>query len=233
MYVKTLFQEPTIVRRTKQQAQATRESILDAAELLFEKQGVSRTTLQHIAAAAGVTRGAIYWHFQDKAALFNAMMERATMPLEKALQCADELNIVDPIGDVRDWLLTVFRLTVEDLKTRRVFEIATHKIEYVDELMAVRDRHLTSYNQWLVRAEHRLKIAIKRGLLKPAVPAHVTALGLWAMTDGLIRIWLLNPKAFNLIRVGRQLVEAHLDSLRAADGDAKPVAVPKEKRTRK
>jgi TetR/AcrR family acrAB operon transcriptional repressor len=202
------------VRRTKQEALATRESILDAAELLFEQQGVSRTTLQHIAAAAGVSRGAIYWHFQDKADLFNAMMERATMPLEKALQCVDELNIVDPVGDVRDWLLTVFRLTVNDPKTRRVFEIATHKIEYVDELIGVRDRHLANYNLWLVRAEHRLKIAIKRGLLKSSVSASVTALGLWAMADGLIKIWLLNPKAFNLIRVGRQLVETHLDSLR-------------------
>jgi TetR/AcrR family acrAB operon transcriptional repressor len=57
-----------MARRTKEEAAATRESILDAAEQLFVKQGVSRTTLQHIATAAGVTRGAIYWHFNDKGA---------------------------------------------------------------------------------------------------------------------------------------------------------------------
>jgi TetR/AcrR family acrAB operon transcriptional repressor len=55
-----------MVRRTKEEAAATRDSILDAAEILFAKNGVSRTTLQHIATAAGVTRGAIYWHFVDK-----------------------------------------------------------------------------------------------------------------------------------------------------------------------
>ncbi len=49
-----------MARRTKEEAAATRDSILDAAEQLFVEQGVSRTTLQHIASAAGVTRGAIY-----------------------------------------------------------------------------------------------------------------------------------------------------------------------------
>jgi TetR/AcrR family acrAB operon transcriptional repressor len=79
-----------MARRTKEEAAATRDSILDAAEKLFVEQGVSRTTLQHIASAAGVTRGAIYWHFDDKGALFNAMMERATLPLEAELQVLDE-----------------------------------------------------------------------------------------------------------------------------------------------
>ena len=52
---------------------------------MFVEQGVSRTTLQHIATAAGVTRGAIYWHFDDKGAMFNAMMERVTLPFECAM----------------------------------------------------------------------------------------------------------------------------------------------------
>lgn len=203
-----------MARRTKQDALATRDSILDAAELLFEKQGVSRTTLQHIADAAKVTRGAIYWHFQDKAALFNAMMDRATMPLESALKCVEVQQVADPIGDVRACLTTAFRLTATDPKARRVFEIATHKVEYVEELTAVRDRHLASYDRWLRHIESRLKLAIKRGLLRPDTPARVTAIALWAITDGLIRIWLLNPSAFNLMRVGRQVVDAHLDGFR-------------------
>src|SRR5215468_10863238 len=68
-----------MVRRTKEEALETRNRILDAAERIFEKRGVSRTSLQDIAEAAGVTRGAIYWHFKGKDELFAAMMERATM----------------------------------------------------------------------------------------------------------------------------------------------------------
>ena len=71
-----------MARRTKQEAMATRDSLLDAAEQLFQRQGVSRTTLAQIAAAAGVTRGAVYWHFKDKADLFEAMLARVRLPIE-------------------------------------------------------------------------------------------------------------------------------------------------------
>ena len=62
-----------MVRRTKEEAQETRNRILDAAERVFVERGVGRSSLNEIATAAGVTRGAIYWHFQDKADVFNAM----------------------------------------------------------------------------------------------------------------------------------------------------------------
>ncbi len=52
--------------KTQQEAQETRQHILDAALRLFSQQGVSSTSLGEIAKAAGVTRGAIYWDFKDK-----------------------------------------------------------------------------------------------------------------------------------------------------------------------
>ncbi|MBY0439824.1 MAG: TetR family transcriptional regulator, partial [Burkholderiales bacterium] len=54
-------------RRTKDAARATHARILDMAEIEFQRRGVSRTSLTDIARAAGVTRGAVYWHFRDKA----------------------------------------------------------------------------------------------------------------------------------------------------------------------
>jgi TetR/AcrR family acrAB operon transcriptional repressor len=204
-----------MVRRTKDEALATRDSILDAAERLFEEQGVSRTSLQHIATAAGVTRGAVYWHFRDKADLFDAMMKRATMPLESALQSADDVTEEDPVADMRECLLAAFRLTATDMKARRVFDIATHKIEYVAELTGVRDRRLATHKEWLQRTEQRLQAAIQRGVLKPEVSARVTALGLLATAMGLIELWLLDTKAFDLIQVGTQTVDSALDALKA------------------
>ncbi|MDS7773050.1 TetR family transcriptional regulator, partial [Klebsiella oxytoca] len=55
-----------MARKTKQQALETRQHILDVALRLFSQQGVSSTSLAAIAKAAGVTRGAIYWHFKNK-----------------------------------------------------------------------------------------------------------------------------------------------------------------------
>lgn len=44
--------------------------------------GVTQTTLDEIADAAGMTRGAIYGHFRNKEAVFNAIFERFALPLE-------------------------------------------------------------------------------------------------------------------------------------------------------
>lgn len=204
-----------MARRTKEEAAATRDGILNAAERLFVEQGVSRTTLQHIATAAGVTRGAIYWHFDDKGALFNAMMERATLPLESAMALLDQLDAAEPLRDLRDYLVAVLRVTVEDPQARRVFEIATLKMEFVDELDAARVRRRESLEAWMSRAEGRIRLAGNRGLLREGVTPRAVALGMWAMVDGLIRNWLFDPAAFDLMAIGAETVDTYIEGLRA------------------
>src|SRR5690242_18228073 len=111
------------MRRTKDEALATRSRILDAAERLFARQGVSRTSLHDIAAAAGVTRGAVYWHFAGKGELFDAMLTRVTLPLETAAAGA-VAAAPDPLDEVRARFLEALRVTSKDARTRRVFDIA-------------------------------------------------------------------------------------------------------------
>lgn len=207
-----------MARRTKEDALATRDSILDAAEQLFVKQGVSGTTLQHIATAAGVTRGAIYWHFLDKGAMFNAMMERVKMPLESAMQLFDQANAAEPLEVVRENIMRVLRLTVEDPKARRVFEIATLKMEFTDALNDVRERRKQNQLGWMEGTQSRIREAIANGQVKADVDPHAVALGLWAIIDGLLRTWLLDPQAFDLLKVGAQIVDTHLASLRTTAG---------------
>ena len=203
-----------MARRTKQDALATRERILEAAATLFVEQGVSRTTLAHIAAAAGVTRGAIYWHFEDKGAMFNAMMERASMPLESAMAMLDQADSDDPLGELRDYAMQVFKLTVDDPQARRTFEIATLKMEYTGEMTAVRERRTHNQAEWIRRAESRVRIGIRHGHIKPSVKPRAVALGMWVLIEGLIRNWLIGPE-FNLVKLGGEIVDTHLDSLRA------------------
>jgi len=203
-----------MARRTKEEAAATRDSILDAAERLFVEQGVSRTTLQHIATAAGVTRGAIYWHFDDKGALFNAMMERAILPLEAEMQVLDQAESDDPLGDLRNYMLAVLRRTVEDPGARRVFEIATLKVEFVGEMDAVRQRRQHNMANWMTRAEGRIRAAAGKDMIRPGVDAARVALALWIMIDGLIRNWMFDPQGFDLLQVGPCMIDPYLEGLR-------------------
>lgn len=69
------------MRRTKAEAEQTRQSLLSTARQLFAQQGVAKTSLDQIAQAAGLTRGAVYWHFANKAELFHALREEALFPL--------------------------------------------------------------------------------------------------------------------------------------------------------
>lgn len=203
-----------MARRTKEEAAATRDSILDAAEKLFVEQGVSRTTLQHIATAAGVTRGAIYWHFDDKGALFNAMMERATLPFECALSVLGEADPANVLDDLRAFIVEIFRVTETDPQARRVFEIASLKVEFVSEMDAVRVRRRQSQQDWMAQVVGRLELARSIGLIRPDIDPGLIAMGLWSLMDGLIRNWMFDPGSFKLIDTGDRLLGTMLDGIR-------------------
>ena len=92
-----------MVRRTKKDAELTRQSIINAAREVFLVRGVSRTTMDHIATQANVTRGAIYWHFNNKKELFDAMRQQVFLPLIDRMD--DTLLVEDsenPLARIED-----------------------------------------------------------------------------------------------------------------------------------
>ncbi|QTD45198.1 TetR family transcriptional regulator [Ottowia testudinis] len=197
-----------MARRTKQDAQATREALLDAAERVFEQRGVSRTSLNHIAEAAGLTRGAVYWHFKDKADLFNAMMERVTLPLETELeglaQCAG-----DPVDALVLRIARSLAQIAGDARTQRVLNIATVMVELVEDLGPVRERHVQVDNANVERVTHAFERASAlRGQPLPA-PARQLADGFHAMVRGLVYGWLLQ-RGFDLEATARVAMAAYL-----------------------
>lgn len=218
-----------MVRRTKEEAQATRERLLDAAEMLFQAQGVSKTTLQQIAQAADATRGAVYWHFKDKADLFNAMMDRVTLPLEAANRAGIAAGGQRPLAAMESSLLDALRVITTNPQVRRVFDIATRKIEYTDEMDSVRRRHLDSRQVFLTEFEQALRTAAHIEGRKLPVPVASAAQGLHALIGGLIEDWLLDPAAFDLVATGKRVFHVYLTglgfqgkSLSGADASSEP-----------
>ena len=202
-----------MARRTKADAQATRESLLDAAEQLFQARGVSRTSLNDIAVAAGATRGAIYWHFKDKADLVNAMMERVSLPLEQMLAHEQLVQAQDPVAELHAAMLEVLRLIATDAQTRRVLQIATHKVEYVDELGPVQSRHLRVHAECLQRNRQTLAKAFALRAVTPPVPLDTAVLGLQVLLEGLVNQWLLDPAGFDLVQAGSATLDVYLAGL--------------------
>ena len=202
-----------MARRTKQDAQETRSHLLDAAEQLFQSKGVARTSLNDIALAAGTTRGAIYWHFKDKADLFNAMMERVTLPLERTLTLAAVDTANDPVADIRSAMLEALRIIASDAQTRRVLKIATHQVEYTAELSAVQERHVRVHSECVERNRVALARAFAARQLAALIPLECAALGLQVLVEGLVQQWLLDPSAFNLMACGEATLDVYFAGL--------------------
>jgi TetR/AcrR family transcriptional regulator, acrAB operon repressor len=203
-----------MVRRTKDEALETRTQILDTAEELFQKKGVSKTSLDDIARAAGVTRGAIYWHFKNKADLFDALMQRVSLPLEDmAAATADEME--DPLGYVRACALGVIERVTKDAQCQRMQEICHYKVEYVDDMELLRARHIECSTKSLALVERGMRNAAKKGLLAPSVNPKLAAVGLHALVVGLIQNWLLDPKYLALAKTAEDLIDGYIDGLRA------------------
>lgn len=202
-----------MVRRTKEDSLATRDSLIDAAEMVFSDKGVSRASLSDIAQAAGMTRGAIYWHFSDKADLFSAMMDRATLPLESQRVEVGSRSGVEPLETLRRALVHVLKGVASDARTRRVFEIALYKVEYVGELTSVRDRHIAAAEQFTRRLESGIELAAEFGNVTLPMSAHEAAIGLQSLIDGLIRRWILDNSSVSLVTVGRITTDAFLCGL--------------------
>jgi len=203
-----------MARRTKEEAQETRHHILDTAEQVFLEKGVSRTSLADIAGAAGLTRGAIYWHFKNKADLFQAMMDRVVLPMELLARTGGGPDTEDPLALVRDSALSVLDQITRDPQCQRVFEICCHKVEYVDEMLQLRERHIDCRGEFLGHIERGLRNAAKKGLLAAAVNPRHAAIGLHALVDGLIMNWLLDPSYFPLARAAKPLIDSYIDGLR-------------------
>ena len=202
-----------MARRTKADAKTTRNNLLDAAEQLFQSRGVSHTSLNDIATAAGTTRGAIYWHFKDKADLFNAMMERVTLPLEQTLTAAYAEQATHPVVEIRSAMQDALRLIATDAQTRRVLQIATHQVEYTADMGAVLERHLRGHDGCVARNHAALQRAFAARGQPPPMALDFAARGLQVLVEGLVHQWLLNTEAFDLQANGRAALDVYLRGL--------------------
>ncbi len=205
-----------MVRRTKEEALETRQRLLDAAETIFRERGVTRTSLAEIATAAGMTRGAVYWHFKDKADLFRAMCDRATLPLDAMFERANDAAQNDPLGTLRELSIGALQSLAADPRAQNVFEIVFHKSELVDELAGYAEGHRQERRQCLAQIEAIVRRSAAAGQLRADIDPALATQGLHALMVGIMHEWVLDPGAYDLHAAAPALIDMFFAGLHSA-----------------
>ena len=203
-----------MARRTKEEAQATRAQILDAAEQVFHARGVSHASLAEVAKAAGVSRGAIYWHFDNKIDLFQAMLERMRLPLEELARASESEDEPDPLGCMRELLVRALTRLASEPHTRRTHDILRYKCEYTGELVGLRERMQALSLECDRRIAKALSNAVNKGQLPSDLDCQRAAVCLHAYMEGIEANWVLVSN-FDLEQQAPALVDTVLDMLRS------------------
>ncbi len=183
-----------MVRKTKEDALVTRKRIIDAARTTFVQNGVSQTSLAEIANVAGVTRGAVYWHFENKTALFHCMREQVFLPLfdrmDDSLPDHYDANSIDPLTCLENFMLDTITVLTEDQATRETYEIMMSKCEYVDAFAVVLQQILENCKNISKKYEQLYRESIRLGLIASECNPELLAADTNAFFGGLLHLWI-------------------------------------------
>ena len=184
-----------MARKTKAEAELTRLQILDAARRVFHNCGVSRSSLEKVAQEAGVTRGAVYWHFANKAELFFAVRDEFTQGVRAADAALLSDEFPDALEGIAASMLEFFRLLKASPHARQTFEIMMLRCEYVEEFTPV----LQVVNEPCSDFKHKLGLAYQKaasqGVLRPGLDPEEMAADSLAFITGLFNQWISLPEA--------------------------------------
>ena len=115
------------MRRTKEEAAETRQALLDAALRVFSRQGYAATRLEDVAREAGVTRGAIYWHFKSKVDLYNTLVAEVSLRSEDVVRGALAAAGGSVLDALRRIMVGLLEFVETDEQYRAVMELTILK----------------------------------------------------------------------------------------------------------
>ena len=208
------------MRRTKKDTEQTRSAILDAAERLFAEKGISATTLEAISRTAGVTRGAFYWHFKDKADLMGALCARRSLPQFEMLSRAIEEGHTDPLSLLEAAGREVLAIFEADEGQQRLFRILSNHGEDNEVAGRIDERNRDLFDLLRRVADG----AQQTGTLNLDFTPQEAAILMLVMINGLLSEWFHLSRAFSLTDLGGKILSAQISLLRAPAKIADSVA---------
>lgn len=200
------------MRRTKEDAALTRAQLLEAALKCFQEKGYVSTTLDDIAQKAGTTRGAIHWHFGNKAQLFNTMVRERYAKTATIFQEASAPG-ERPLQQLRHFLMRWITYAEEDSDFRAVLELLQLKTELVPELAEGMQEKIQGMRASRDIVASLIERSIAAGEIRPEINSQTAALAALGMANGISSLWLMDPTSIDLKGVAQESVNLFLQGL--------------------
>nr|WP_320013041.1 TetR family transcriptional regulator [uncultured Desulfobulbus sp.] len=195
-----------MARRTKEEALETRNAIMEAAVQVIAGKGVAHASLTEIAKEAGVTRGAIYWHFANKADLLNSLWEQVLEFYSPLTEASERMDEPDPLGKLEELYLSFFNGMEDDRLQQQLFRILFDEGDRSKDTEAIRMRHHQLRHERYQGLQIVLSNAIKQGQLPADFDVKLGTVTIFSMIHGLIANWVMNPEMVDIKRQGPLIV---------------------------
>ncbi|MGL5987783.1 MAG: TetR/AcrR family transcriptional regulator, partial [Burkholderiales bacterium] len=172
---------------------------------VFARKGYHGASLDQVAADAGLTKGAVYWHFQSKSDLFLALLDARFQRdmSEMAVKVDAAHNQADPFDSLKLVLLQLADKIESDRDWPRLFlEFLGHARED-----AVHQRIGAIYRQSYAWSQTLLDDLRQRGRSNQHADSFVASVFWGALVDGLVLAWLANPQLIDLKQLMPQIAE--------------------------
>ena len=211
-----LFCPPTrkpSVKRTKEEAEQTRQALLDAAMTVFHQRGVARASLDQIACAAGLTRGALYWHFKNKEHLFEALCERHLAVMHEEMHHMLENDSPQAWDTLVQTHIGFLQRLAEDETFRQFFAILHLKCEETSDMEGI-TVILRNYRYlWHRQTIQALRMGQRHGRLPATLQVEKACVLQISAFLGLVTAWLSEPDSFDMRSMAHDMVHASIDML--------------------
>ncbi len=202
------------MRRTKEDAAATRRAILEAALTVFSRQGYAAARLEDIAHEAGVTRGAIYWHFASKVDLYGKLVSEASARSSVVVEqvFAEGGTFLDMC---RRLMIRLLEYLEEDETYRSVQELVLFKSEVTPELEEGVRMKMDAVRAIEELLADFMRGGIADGYVRADLDPVIGARALYTYLNGISIGWLLDQKAFSLRESAPALVDIYIRGIAA------------------
>lgn len=195
------------MRRTKQDAEKTRQALAKAALKTFAQKGYSATRLDDIAVLAGVTRGAVYHHFKDKKGAYMAAIEAPSLKLQNIMQEAFGHGQTSH-ETLTGLFLAVLNIAETDAEVCQMLELQWLRTEVLDEFSdEMAQKRLGIEAQITAIAEI---LSSERPELQNT---HAIATGYMSLMTGTLHTWLILDKKQPLTQQGAHIIAAYLNGI--------------------